>query len=254
MKRLAKVERAIEEKLKKQAKRYNKSYQGEMVHFDTKRLPLLQNQKVTDPRDYLFIAIDDFSRELYTAILPDRTVASAAKFLLHDVIDCCPYTVECAYSDNGAEYRGNAGHPFGLACVQNNIEQKFTRIARPQTNGKAERVIRTLMEMWHDKIPFQDTEHRRKELCRFVNFYNTVKPHKSLKGDTPFEVLQASFSICDVNNPTFSHCRIFNCCFGTPKLKRNSHSFKNKSNDFWSIPLYFRKTRFVGFQKFSMLL
>ncbi|MGN6914889.1 integrase core domain-containing protein, partial [Neisseria sp. P0013.S009] len=26
-------------------------------------------------------------------------------------------------------------------------------------------------------------------LCRFVNFYNTVKPHRSLNGDTPFEVL-----------------------------------------------------------------
>ncbi|MDO4907689.1 integrase core domain-containing protein [Neisseria sp.] len=191
MKRLAKVEREIEEKLKKQAKRYNKSYPGEMVHFDTKRLPLLQNQKATDPRDYLFVAIDDFSRELYAAILPDRTAASAAKFLLRDVIDCCPYTIECAYSDNGVEYRGNAGNPFGIACVQNNISQKFTRVARPQTNGKAERVIRTLMEMWHDKHPFKDSAHRQKELCRFANFYNTVKPHKSLKGDTPFEVLQA---------------------------------------------------------------
>lgn len=58
MKRLAKVEREIEEKLKKKAKRYNKSYPGEMVHVDTKRLPLLQNQKATDQRDYLFVAID----------------------------------------------------------------------------------------------------------------------------------------------------------------------------------------------------
>ena len=65
MKRLAKVERGIQEKLKKQAKRYNKSYPGEMVHVDTKRLPLLKGQKTTDKRDYLFVAIDDFSRELY---------------------------------------------------------------------------------------------------------------------------------------------------------------------------------------------
>nr|WP_245945454.1 integrase core domain-containing protein [Neisseria dentiae] len=101
--------------------------------------------------------------------------------------------------------RGNAEHPFGIACVQNNISQKFTRVARPQTNGKAERVIRTLMEMWHDKHPFKDSALRQKELCRFVNFYNTVKPHKSLKGDPPFEVLQASFPTCCVNNPTFSH-------------------------------------------------
>ncbi|QNT58755.1 putative transposase [Neisseria musculi] len=90
MKRLVKVEREIEEKLKKQAKRYNKSYPSETVRFDTKRLPLLQNQKATDHLDYLFVAIDDFSRERYAAILPDRTAAGAAKFLLRDVIDCCP--------------------------------------------------------------------------------------------------------------------------------------------------------------------
>ena len=49
------------------------------------------------------------------------------------------------------------------------------------------------MEMWHEKQEFDSPEHRQKELCRFVSFYNTVKPHSSLKGDTPFEVLQASF-------------------------------------------------------------
>ena len=37
IRRLAKVELAIQEKLKKQAKRYNKSYPGEMFHIDTKR-------------------------------------------------------------------------------------------------------------------------------------------------------------------------------------------------------------------------
>jgi len=104
-----------------------------MVHVDTKRLPLLKGQKTTDKRDYLFVAIDDFSREL-------------------------------------------------------------------QTNCKAERVIRTIMEMWHEKQSFDSPEYRQKELCRFMNFYNTVKPHDSLGGDTTFEVLQASFPICGVNN------------------------------------------------------
>ncbi|WP_308905804.1 integrase core domain-containing protein, partial [Neisseria subflava] len=85
-------------------------------------------------------------------------------------------------------------HAFSVARYENGIGQKFTRVARPQTNGKAERVIRTLMEMWHEKQLFDSPEHRRKELCRFVNFYNTVKPHRSLNGDTPFEVLQAYFS------------------------------------------------------------
>ena len=194
MKRPAKVEKAIQEKLKQQAKRYNKSYPGEMVHVDDKRLPLLKGQKATDRRDYLFVAIDDFSRELYAAILPDKTADSAAKFLREQLIEPCPYLIECIYSDNGTEYKGSAHHAFGLACYENNITQKFTRPARPQTNGKAERVIRTIMQMWHEKQTFDSPEHRQKELCRFVNFYNTVKPHRSLKGDTPFEVLQAYFS------------------------------------------------------------
>lgn len=124
MKLLAKVEREIEEKLKKKAKRYNKSYLGEMVHVDTKRLPLLRHQKATEQRDYLFVAIDDFSRKLYAAILPDRTSTSAAKFLVRDVIDCCPYTIECVYSDNGMEYKGSAAnHPFSVACYENHIGQ-----------------------------------------------------------------------------------------------------------------------------------
>ena len=44
-----------------------------MVHVDTKRLPLLKGQKSTDAREYLFVGIDDFSRELYAAIMPDKT-------------------------------------------------------------------------------------------------------------------------------------------------------------------------------------
>ncbi|EFE50811.1 hypothetical protein NEIELOOT_00521 [Neisseria elongata subsp. glycolytica ATCC 29315] len=50
------------------------------------------------------------------------------------------------------------------------------------------------MEMWHEKQSFDSPEHRQKELCRFVNFYNTVKPHSSLGGNTPFEVFLAYFS------------------------------------------------------------
>jgi len=50
--------------LKHEAKRYNKFYPGELVHFDTKRLPFLKGQSARNPREYLFVAIDDFSREL----------------------------------------------------------------------------------------------------------------------------------------------------------------------------------------------
>lgn len=203
VKRLAKVERSIQDKLKKQAKRYNKSYPGEMMHFDTKQLPLLKGQTTNSPREYLFVAIDDYSRELYAAIMPDKTAFSAAKFLTEHVVEPCPYVIDVAYSDNGTEYKGTKGHEFIKACYQNNINQKFTKVGRPQTNGKAERVIRTLMQMWHDKTEFNDSNHRKQELDRFLNFYNTVKPNSALvKKDeqgktqtfTPYEWLKLYFN------------------------------------------------------------
>ena len=189
LKRLSKIEKKIEEKLKKQAKRYNKKYPGEMIHFDTKRLPLLKGETPKSNYEYLFVGIDDFSRELYAIITPDKTQHSSAKFL-EQVIDECPYTIEQAYSDNGTEYKGNQErHAFMKLCEKNKIEQRFTKVKHPYTNGKAERVIRTIMEMWHNKTEFKSRQHRKTELIRFINYYNTVKPHKGIDGQTPIEKL-----------------------------------------------------------------
>ena len=102
IKRLAKIEREIELRLKSQAKRYNKSYPGEMVHVDTKRLSAIKGEVA---REYLFVGIDDFSRELYADILPDKSQFSSTSFL-HRLVDECPYTIECIYSDNGHGYKG----------------------------------------------------------------------------------------------------------------------------------------------------
>jgi len=188
IKRLSKIEKQIEEKQKKQAKRYNKKYPGEMIHFDTKRLPLLKGESPKLNHEYLFIGIDDFSRELYAAILQDKTQYSAEKFL-NQVLEECPYTIEQAYSDNGLEYRGNQEHAFVKLCQDNSIEQRFTKVRHPYTNGKAERVIRTIIDMWHNKTRFNSRQHRKTELIRFINFYNTVKPHKGIDGRTPLEKL-----------------------------------------------------------------
>lgn len=189
IKRLSKIEREIQERLKRQAKRYNKDYPGQMLHGDTKRLPLLEGQRVQSQREYLFIAIDDFSRELYAAILPDKTQYSAKRFL-EQVIDECPYAIEQYYTDNGKEYRGDPNHhEFMKLCKEHRIEQRFTKVRNPKTNGKAERVLRTIMEMWHTITKFNSSAHRKTELNRFVNYYNSVKPHSALKGMTPMEKL-----------------------------------------------------------------
>ena len=110
------------------------------------------------------------------------------------------YQIECVYSDNGTEYKGTDSHLFVATLKAQHINQKFTRVARPQTNGKAERVIRTLMEMWHQQQVFKEAQHRQVELVRFINFYNTVKPHKSLNNQTPYEILVAYFNQSLITN------------------------------------------------------
>lgn len=112
LKRPAKAEQAIQERLKREARRHNKSYPGELAHFDTKRLPPLKGQSPTQARECLFVAIDGFSRELCADILPDKAQGSAAQFLVGNVIAQCPYQVDYAYSDNGKEHKG--GRPTCL--------------------------------------------------------------------------------------------------------------------------------------------
>lgn len=193
LKRLAKVERELEAKLKKQAQRYNKEYPGEMVHFDTKRLPLLKDESPRSNHEYLFVGIDDYSRELYAAILPNKTQYASESFL-KQVLAECPYTIEQAYSDNGLEYRGDPErHAFMRLCHENQVEQRFTKVRHPYTNGKAERVIRTLIEQWHRQTIFKSRAHRKTELIRFINWYNTVKPHRGINNRTPLEQLTEYF-------------------------------------------------------------
>lgn len=184
-----------EERLKKRdARRHgiwtDKDAPGELVHLDTKKLPYLKGEKKERAfaRQILFVAIDDATRFLFADILPDKTGDSAALFF-----ETCslrfPFPVQCHYSDNGSEFKGNETHPVATLCSLLGVKQKFTQPRHPWTNGKAERVIRTLMEEW---LTFEEStthEERRRSLYRYVDRYNHQRPHRSLEGKTPVEVL-----------------------------------------------------------------
>ncbi len=71
----------------------------------------------------------------------------------------------------------------------------------PVNLGKAERVIRTIMEMWHQKTEFTSRDHRNQELIRFINYYNTIKPHKGIEDKTPYEKLVEYFENEDRKQP-----------------------------------------------------
>src|SRR3989344_6405172 len=82
--RLGGTGKRIGEKLARKAhrlNRYEKAIPGEMLHLDTKRLPLLRGEAAVQPREYLFVAIDDHSRTAFADIFPNKTAYSAAMFL-----------------------------------------------------------------------------------------------------------------------------------------------------------------------------
>lgn len=206
LRRLLSSEQVVARKIAAKAhklKRYEKAIPGEMVHLDTKRLPLLRGEGIRTPREYLFVAIDDHSRWLFADIFPDKTSYSAAIFL-EEVRRTVPFPVTGIYSDNGSEYKGKPTHPVVAQCRDNGISQGFTKVKHPWTNGKAERVIRTLMEEWHPKTHnlHQTRDHRRRHLYAFVDWYNQSRYHLTI-ASTPLERLErfvAGFDAMSVNN------------------------------------------------------
>jgi len=196
LRKLTKIEKIIAKKRAKRERRlnrYEKDYPGEMVHFDTKKLPIIPGDGKLQPREYLHVAIDDYSRWVFADILPDKTAYSSAIHLEETVI-VMPFTITCVYSDNGSEYKGKADHPFVQGCTKFGFKQSFTKVRHPQTNGKAERMIKTLMLEWFKGRYFTSRDQRRKFLYAYVNWYNQVRSHQSLDNNSPLERLEEYYA------------------------------------------------------------
>lgn len=188
LKRLSRLEHKLQKKLDKRARRlnrYQKHYPGEMVHTDSSLLPRLRGEALTTPGEYLYVFIDDYSRWLFADILPDQTSWSAA-VALDEALIMYPFEIEQMYSDNGKEFK----KAFKELCTQHGITQSFTKPYRPQTNGKAERVIKTIKQELLKGHSHLTREERRRHLYAFVRHYNHVRPHQSLGNISPMQKLE----------------------------------------------------------------
>ncbi len=97
--------------------------------------------------EFVHIAIDDCTRLAYVEVLDNEKATTAIAFLRRAVAFYRRYgiTVERLITDNGAAYRSTV---HAIACRMLAIRHLRTRPYRPQTNGKAERFIRTLVGGW----------------------------------------------------------------------------------------------------------
>jgi transposase InsO family protein len=187
--------------------RYERKRAGELVHVDVKKLGRIERgagKRVTggSPHytgsftdaagrrrrkagwEFCHVAIDDFSRLAYVEVLGDERATTAVGFLrralafyaAHDV------RVERVMTDNGSAYVSIA---HAVACRALGIRHLRTRPRRPQTNGKAERFIRTMLDGWAYGRIYGSSRERRDALVSWLDFYNRRRPHGALGRQPP---------------------------------------------------------------------
>jgi transposase InsO family protein len=175
--------------------RYERERPGELVHVDIKRLgrfytvgkAILGDGVHRSPRagwQYLHLAIDDHSRLAYAELLPSESPADCVAFLRRAVGWYAErgIVVERVLSDNGNGYRSYAWRD---ACAELGIQRRYTRPRRPQTNGKAEALVKTLLREWAYRFAYPTSAHRAQALPGYLRWYNRHRPHSSLGGHAP---------------------------------------------------------------------
>jgi len=191
-----------------QPQRYERSRPGELVHVDIKKLGRIQGgagKRVTGgiPRnpkrtrvdaagverkiigwDYVHIAIDDYSRLAYAEVLADEKTATIIAFLRRAVAFFARYgiRVKRLLTDNGGGY---CSMLHALACRQLGIRHLRTRPYRPQTNGKAERFIRTTLNGWAYGPIYGSSHERTQALDGWLWHYNHRRRHSALGHQPP---------------------------------------------------------------------
>lgn len=189
--------RLHQRQLRSEVVRYERERAGELLHVDLKKLGRIvkPGHRVTGDRSqraagkagwqYLYTAIDDASRLGFAQIYPDETTDSALAFL----DECRAFyaghgvTIERVLTDNGTCFKRR----WHAGCDQRGISPRWTRYRRPQTNGKAERFIRTLLELWAYARPYSHEHERERALAPALDTYNRLRRHRALSGLTPLE-------------------------------------------------------------------
>ncbi|MGA7913129.1 MAG: IS481 family transposase [Candidatus Dormiibacterota bacterium] len=186
------------------ARRFVYEKPGALLHLDIKKLGRIgvgpghraTGDKRTQNRiatkgfgwEFLHLAIDDATRLVYCELLPDERAATAGLFLVRALRWFRDQGVQAEriLTDNGSAYRARS---LRRTCRRLQIRHLFTRPYHPQSNGKAERWIRTaLTECLYLEV-FSSPAERALALTAFVRYYNDLRPHLGINGLTPRRLL-----------------------------------------------------------------
>jgi transposase InsO family protein len=184
-------------------RRYEHAAPGDLVHVDIKKLGKIpdgggwralgraaggRNRHKHSPGSspvigyHLHTALDDHSRLAYSKLLPDERKETAAAFWHRAAawFTSCGITVQQVLTDNGACYRSQA-----FAAALGHTRHRRTRPYRPQTNGKVERLNRTLLEEWAYARTYRSDHERCNTFPTWLHHYNHHRGHTALGGHPP---------------------------------------------------------------------
>jgi transposase InsO family protein len=166
-------------------RRYEKTRPGELLHLDYKYLPAL-----TARAEFEYVAIDDFSRETVARIAGDRSTRAATAFLEH-VLTQLPYRVEAVMTDNDLlftmryAFYADRLTRFQQALRSAGITHRLIQPRSPASNGKVERMIKTIDDECFRVVQPRSSSARIGALGLFIEYYNHARPHQSLGGISP---------------------------------------------------------------------
>jgi len=191
--------RALERPLP--VRRYEWPHPGDLLHVDVKKLGRSGRvgHRITGDRrshvrgvgwEYVHVAIDDASRLVYVEVLGDDDAATETAFFWRALgwFRRHGIRVRRLMTDNAFAYRS---HLFTALCQRQGVRQLRTRPYTPRTNGKAERVIQTLLREWAYRRPYATSAIRTRALGGWLHYYNWHRRHSSLHGEPPVSRVRA---------------------------------------------------------------
>jgi transposase InsO family protein len=180
-------------------RRYERRVPGALIHLDIKKLGRIGRigHRIHGDRrrrtrglgwEYLHVAIDDATRLAYAALFPDESAVSTAAFLAEAIAWFRRHGIagRALLTDNGFAYRSRR---FQQMRRQLRLRQVWTQPCHPQTNGKAERFIRTCLARWAYGAAYRSSVQRAAALVDWLRYYNRERPHTALGFRTPAQRL-----------------------------------------------------------------
>lgn len=186
---------------RRSANRYEHDHPGSLIHIDVKKLGRIPDGggwrlhgRGERPRsrrglgyDYIHAAIDDHSRVAYAETHDDEKGVTAAGFLERAIAFYANLgvQVERVISDNAFAYRHSAA--FRNVIDTHGIKHRFIKPHCPWTNGKVERLNRTLATEWAYARPWTSNTTRAAALPEWLEYYNLDRTHLGIGGKTPID-------------------------------------------------------------------